>query len=217
MDDKSTRAAAQWQHLCTEFFNNESWVPENPFDDTRLRDINPSKPPNEPYQPEQLRKLFSKMRSCYSLFNDNYHASGQLEEGDGDGDDDFFDNFARGDTAFLYAHKLFKGCAPKFCTRDVNQKSDVGVGDNGTMVSYLTNGSQSGSKRKIVDLTKDDYKEIFAPSDAEKIRDESIASYFSLTKIENTINSESFKLLPPAMQEALMKKWGYMLAESYLD
>ena len=108
-DDKSSRTVCQWQHLADEFFNSELWRPQNEFYDARLVDIDPSQAPSEPFLAEQLRKLFSTMRSQYSIFNDRYHRSGQLEEGDGDGDDDFYENFSGRDTVYLYAHKMFKG------------------------------------------------------------------------------------------------------------
>mmetsp|Transcript_1450 Transcript_1450/g.2372 ORF Transcript_1450/g.2372 Transcript_1450/m.2372 type:complete len:379 (+) Transcript_1450:66-1202(+) len=221
LDDKATRSEAQWAHVCSEFFNNESWKPDNPFQDTRLLEIDPSKPPEEPYQPEVLRKFFSAMRTQYSIFNDRYHRSGHLEEGDGDGDDDFFDNFARGDTVYLYAHKLFQGQPPKFCTRDIsiNQQSDVGVGD-ASIVSNITETPAGTGKRKYVDLTKEDYQEIFQPSDAETKRDESIERYFTtserflaMTQLENAINANSFQLLPEEAKEALLQKYSKLVIE----
>ena len=72
-------------------------------------------------------RLFSTIRTSYSLFNDRHHRSGHLEEGDGDGDNYFFVTFARRVTVYLYAHKLFKARPLKFCTRDSNQNFDVGV------------------------------------------------------------------------------------------
>lgn len=45
LDDKSSRIINHWQILCDEFFNRANWAPENEFSDTRLIDIDPSKPP----------------------------------------------------------------------------------------------------------------------------------------------------------------------------
>ena len=209
MDDKSTRAVSHWQHLADEFFNRAGWAPENEFVDTRLADINPSNPPPEPYSAEQLRTLFSAMRTGYSLFNNRYHRSGQLEEGDGDGDDDFFENFAGRDTVYLYAHKMFKGQPPKFCMRDSNQKSDVGVSGSSSR-SSVSSLDHSGTKRKYVDLSKQDYEDIFAPTQDEKDpwdRGRSIADYFNLTKLEATINSPAFANLSEQVQLQLKAKY----------
>ena len=79
-DDKATRTVSQWQHLADSYFNSDSWRPQNEFHDARLVDIDPSRPPSEPFLAEQLRKLFSTMRSQYSIYNDRYHRSGHLED-----------------------------------------------------------------------------------------------------------------------------------------
>ena len=140
LDDKTQRNHTYWGDLCEEFFNNPEWQPQNPFSDSRVEDLKPENPPPEPYAPEELRSLFSKMRSQYSIFNDRYHRSGQLESGNGDGDDEFFDKFCGRDVVYFYAHLLFKACPPKFCTRDLSnsQKCDIGL------TSPLPNTSSSG-------------------------------------------------------------------------
>ena len=220
VDDKSTRAINQWQHLADEFYNRAGWAPENEFVDSRLSDIDPSKPPPEPYSAEQLRKLFSSMRTAYSVFNDRYHRSGQLEEGDGDGDDDFFENFSGRDVVYLYAHKLFKAQPPRFCLRDLNDKCDVGLSGSSTSGSVSSLDS-CGKKRKHVDLTREDYKEIFAPTQDEMDRDRSIAEYYSVTKNEATMRilestmsgaafaslSEEVRLQMQAKYEATVQKF----------
>jgi hypothetical protein len=57
----------------------------------------------------------------------NYHGSGEGLEGDGDGDDDFFANYTRGNLVFYYMLKLFQGVPPAFMTRDLpgNMQSDI--------------------------------------------------------------------------------------------
>ena len=97
LDDKTSRVPEAWKLLCDKWFNNLDWKPQNPQFDNRLNGINPVDPPVEPFSPEKLRALFSSMRTQFSVFTNNYHKSGFIEEGDGEGDDDFFDNFVRGD------------------------------------------------------------------------------------------------------------------------
>jgi hypothetical protein len=123
--------------------------------------INPRAAPVEPLAPEKLRALFSALHTQYSLFNSRYHLSGQIEEGNGEGDDDFFENFVRGDILYMYMHLLFKGAPPRFCIRDLdaNQKSDVGVVGEGDGDSQMSGVTASGAKRRAVDdLTMQDYQ-----------------------------------------------------------
>ena len=42
-------------------------------------------------------------------------------------------------------------------------------------------------KRKNIDLTKEDYEDIFAPTQHEKDRDKSIAEFFNIGKLEATM------------------------------
>ncbi|KAJ1426018.1 hypothetical protein B484DRAFT_464354, partial [Ochromonadaceae sp. CCMP2298] len=102
LDDKSTRNKDLWKLLCDDFFNSPNWMPENEQTDTKVSTINPRAAPLEPYAPEKLRALFSALRTQYTIFNSRYHLSGQIEEGNGAGDDDFFDNFVRGDIVYMY-------------------------------------------------------------------------------------------------------------------
>jgi hypothetical protein len=210
LDDKTSRAINNWQILCDDFFNSPSWCPENEFEDSRLVDIDPSMPPAEPFAPEKLRKLFSKMRSDYSTFHDRYHRSGQLVEGD----DDFFEKFSGSDAVYLYAHLMFKGLPPKFCTRNTNQQSDTGVCSTSTCSTLSSLSSTSGSdrKRKFADLTKDDY----ISSMKEEKRDKEIASYFLLAGLKNAISGPLFSELNPSLQEALKAKYAAQLEAAYL-
>jgi hypothetical protein len=222
VDDKVTRTLGNWKHLCDNFFNSDSWTPQNCFDNTRVSEICPSRPPEVPFSPEELRSLFSKMRSQYSLFNDRYHRSGQLVDGEGDGDDDFFSNFAGSDAVYLYAHLLFKGQPPKFCTRDVNQPCDLGCPAGGSPApsssGSVGSGDQPGSgmKRKYSDLTKDDLMDVLKPSDDEILRDKSMASFFNVSNLDNILKSETFHALPQDVQEKLTKKYEELVTSTYL-
>ncbi|KAJ1408884.1 hypothetical protein B484DRAFT_403413 [Ochromonadaceae sp. CCMP2298] len=156
LDDKNTRTPSVWKTLSDDYFNNPGWKPENCQTDSRVESINPALAPSEPWEPEKVRTLFSALRTQYSIFNDRYHRSGQIEEGEGDGDDDFFQNFVRGDIVYFYMHLLFKGDPPRYCLRDldVSQKSDLGCSEESNM-SVL---SESGKKRVPGgDLTREDF------------------------------------------------------------
>ena len=48
LDDKSQRTLGLWGVLATTFFNSDSWEPQPGFIDTRVADIDPSKPPPPP-------------------------------------------------------------------------------------------------------------------------------------------------------------------------
>ena len=222
-DDKSVRTENQWKILCDSFFNCPSWNPENQFDDSRVADIDPSKPPLEDYQPEMLRKLFSRMRSQYSIFNDRYHRSGHLLEGDGDGDDDFFHNYARGDTVYLYAHLLFKGQPPRFCTRDNSFPCDVGVTPiKNRSDSVSTSGSSSQKKKrkrqdKNFDLTREDYFALFGSQQTKEqcARDKHIGAFFALQQIQSTMSSPVFADLPSETQNLLKRRYTEMLHDTF--
>ena len=103
LDNKSTRTIELWRELCDKYFNNEEWAPQNEQDDSRVSDIDPSKPPSESYAPEKLRALFSSMRSKYTVYYARHHKSGHLAEGHGEGADNFAD-FVRGEMIYLYMY-----------------------------------------------------------------------------------------------------------------
>ncbi|KAJ1437282.1 hypothetical protein B484DRAFT_392819 [Ochromonadaceae sp. CCMP2298] len=94
----------------------------------------------------KLRALFSALRTQYTIFNSKYYLSGQIEEGNGAGDDDFCDNFARGDIVYMYMHILYAGQPPRFCIRDlyVGQKRDCQP-SNGTS-PLGTKGAKLGTQ-----------------------------------------------------------------------
>ena len=56
VDDKSLRAVNHWLYLVDEFNNRAGWAPENEFVDSRLSDIDPSKPSPGPYSVERYRR-----------------------------------------------------------------------------------------------------------------------------------------------------------------
>ena len=59
----------------------------------------------------------------------------------------------------------------------------------------------SGKKRKYVELTKEDYEDIFTPTQDEKDRDRSIADYFNVTKHEATMRTLETTMKTPAFAE----------------
>ena len=65
LDDKTRRTKSLWSELADEFFNNKDWKPLNEQSDSRVSEINPSIPPVEPFSPEDVRSLFSSMRTKY--------------------------------------------------------------------------------------------------------------------------------------------------------
>jgi hypothetical protein len=209
LDDKSTRTLGNWKTLPDDKFNNPMWRPENTQSDGRVSSIDPSNPPLLPYLPEQLRTLFSGLRTQYSIFYDRYHRSDNLVEGDGEGADEFFNNFVRGDVVYFYMHLLLGGQAPRFCMRDLDagQKTDVGLMDSELTVS------SDGKRKSASDLTKGDIKEIFKPSAAEEERDKSISKWYALGAVnlrlqtlERTIRGEGFDDLPDEVRSAIKKK-----------
>jgi hypothetical protein len=218
LDDKSSRPINQWGLLCDKFFNLQTWCPVNEQEDHRVNGIDPRAAPTEPYTAEELRTLFSSLRTNYSVFYARYHASGHNEEGNGEGDDIFFKNFVRSDNVYYYMHLLFAGQAPRFCMRDLaaEQQCDVGFGED----SSFSTPSQSSNKKRRVDesLTKEDFKEFFKPSSSEVERDQKISDYFEISSrsnllvdYERTINSSKFDLLSKEQQEIVNNKYAELL------
>ncbi|KAJ1390980.1 hypothetical protein B484DRAFT_473481 [Ochromonadaceae sp. CCMP2298] len=83
LDDKTTRTPGVWKTLSDDFYDNANWKPENCQTDSRVESIQPAAAPAVPFGPElqKLRTLFSSLRTQYSIFNDRFHASGQIAEG----------------------------------------------------------------------------------------------------------------------------------------
>ena len=98
----------------------------------------------------------------------------------------------------------FKGQPPKFCTRGNNQKCDVEVSSVSDSVSSF---EDSGKKRKYVDLTKDDYADIFKRDAHETGRDKSIAEYFYLESLETITKSTYFANLSAEVQLKVKNKY----------
>jgi len=154
------------------------------------------------------------MRSLYSTFTDRYHRSGQIMEGDGDGADEFFEKFARGDTVYLYAHLLFDGRAPSFCTRDVSNPCDIGISSSDNSDSKDTPGSVKKRGRQD-SLSKEDFLDIFKSTEVETFRDRSIGNFFNLSKLENTMGSAAFANLSQSVQEAVRRKYEESVKEAF--
>lgn len=146
LDDKANgRATGLWKELVEEYFNVPNWRPTNIFTDNRVSHLDPSKAPQQPWGPDQLRLQFSKMRTQFTLLNANFHKSGQMEEGadHAEGDDEFFEKYAGRDCVYLFMRMLFRTGMPSFISRDMvkSNQMDQGLGTQ-------TTTPDSGGKRK---------------------------------------------------------------------
>mmetsp|Transcript_11848 Transcript_11848/g.29909 ORF Transcript_11848/g.29909 Transcript_11848/m.29909 type:complete len:166 (-) Transcript_11848:112-609(-) len=164
------------------------------------------------------------------MYNKNYHASGNLEDGNGDGADIFFADFTHSDVGYLYAFLLLGDRPPKFCTRDVTQPSDVGIvtrgdrgeDDGGKEVELATKPKNLGKRRRGLEI--EDMREIFALSEVERLREDSMAGYVSLQisiarleAMRKVIDGSTFLLMKSAFQvemQAEYKKLVWELAKS---
>jgi hypothetical protein len=179
-----------------------------------VQHIDPFLPPEGPWSPEKLRATFSALRTQYSIFNDRYHRSGHLEAGDGDGDDDFFINFVRGDSTMFYIHLIFKGEPPRFCLRDleVSNQNDIGVTDN---ASSISSNSKTPKKRFLRnELSTNDLKELLDSTDTEKETLAAMSNYYTSLDanevrrgLQETIEGPDFQFLPPELQEELKQQY----------
>jgi hypothetical protein len=220
LDEKSTRTVGIWKTLSDDFFDNANWKPENTQTDSRVQSIQPGAVPAVLFGPEKLRTLFSELRTQYTIFSTRFHASGQVAEGEdhGEGDDDFFVNYVRGDIVFFYMHLLFKGKAPRYCLRDLeaSQKSDVGCSDN---VSVLT----SSGKKRAASEDREMFQEMFQRTEVENDRDKAMGEYYtSLTRsneldsLSTFISASSFTHLTEELQEGLREKLAKLVKEKFL-
>lgn len=204
LDDKSVRNKELWLRLADDFINNSAWNPVNEFEDSRLDYVDPRFPPTKPITAEQLRKMWSDLRTKYSLVNENFNRSGNGLQGDGDGDDDFYENFCQGNLVFFYMHKLFGGKPPSYVTRDLREglQSDVGAGfsddDHAAAQRKPTQG-----KRTYIGTHKHPSSGAGVTVEAsaeEKERDKAMASYYrtlaaqaKCNTMTSTLESASFK------------------------
>ena len=74
--------------------------------------------------------------------------------------------------------------------------------------------NDSGDKRRRVDLSKEDYEEIFAPTQDERDRDRSIADYFVATKrnemirtLEATMSGQAYANLSEEVRSQIQAKY----------
>jgi len=160
LDDKSQRTINKWAQLAENFFNDPDWQPENTQSDSRLTSIDPSKSPEVPWTAEELRYAFTKIRTEYTNCYNNFHLSGNLEAGEGDGADIFYDRFSKGSLASFYMHMLFKDEASRYCTRNLSEEQQSDVGAKSKAQSSLSS-SKKRSKNEGIDLTKEDIRELF--------------------------------------------------------
>lgn len=161
LDDPQERSNVKWNLLAEEYINNPEWTPVNEFEDQRLNNIDPRLPPHELYTGQALRTVFSGLKTHFTILSNNYHKSGQLVEGDGEGDDDFYENFAktRGGIIFLYMHKLWGKFPPKYCTRDleVQQKCDIGTSPELTKTSSSSVNNQNKRQKLPLEETPESF------------------------------------------------------------
>ncbi len=163
VDDKTLRTIEQWRHVADTFYNNILWKPQSVCDDTRCTGLDPSQAPTTPLSPEQLRALFTDVRTKYTKLNANYKASGQLQEGldHGDGDDDFWLNFCRQDPVYFYVHLAYGRCPPSYCMRDMDAAQQCDEGIPGARALLVANGSEETPKKRSDNgFTKADFLEI---------------------------------------------------------
>ncbi len=87
LDNRHERAPARWDYLATTYFNNEDWAPENLFlEDERVNMLDPSRPPVPTVTGQQLQKMMSKIKTEYTVVHGNFHQSGNLMEGEDNGE-----------------------------------------------------------------------------------------------------------------------------------
>lgn len=83
LDNKELRPSAIWERLAKDYVNNPDWEPEvYKVNDARLDalNINPLLVPSEPMTGEELRTMYSNMRTQYTKIYMNYKQSGKIEE-----------------------------------------------------------------------------------------------------------------------------------------
>ena len=86
---------------------------------------------------------------------------------------------------------------------------------NSSSTDSVSSLVESGKKRKYVDLSKEDYLDIFSSSTQdEKDRDKSIADYFDTTKrnenirtLEATMSSQAFAYLSDEVRSQVQAKY----------
>lgn len=170
LDDKSLRTIEHWRYLCAEFYNNVAWKPLNGCDDQRCYQLDPSHAPETPLTGEQLRAMFTDVRGKYTRMYANWKQSGNIEQGadNGEGDDDFYENFCGKDSVYLYIHLAYAGAPPSYCMRNLDDDLQCEEGIGGVQGNRAVNAASddsSGKKKRRYDaLSKDDLLEVLQKS-----------------------------------------------------
>jgi hypothetical protein len=137
LDCKAERTITKWKIIADEYFNNPDWAPENVHQDkcSYVRDIDPSLAPDLPWEPEDVRSGFMKLKTHFTVIARNFNKSGNYQEGadHGEGDTLFFDNYANiydgeyaqnhsmenSKTVFMFMRLCYKDGPPTYMTRDL--------------------------------------------------------------------------------------------------
>lgn len=154
MDDTSCRMVSKWNELCMDYFNNSNFKPTNCISQSlievkpELGCINPSLPPEKPWDSNRLKTEYNNLRNKYTRLHCNFHKSGQNVE-DSDhiaGDVEFMEKYCEGDLVYAYLHVVFDRAPPKFILREMPEKSKFEVG-----IKKSPDSAQSNAKRKRLD------------------------------------------------------------------
>jgi hypothetical protein len=132
LDIKDLRLENLWTEIAKNYFNNSEWNPVNVQTDDRVLKLEPhhAPTPSERLNNVALRALVNSQRTQYTLARDRYHRSGKGLEGAGEGNDDFWYRYAKGDVVLYYQHITHGDEAPGYCTKDMPTAGqfDIGAG-----------------------------------------------------------------------------------------
>jgi hypothetical protein len=128
VDNKALSFNEKWNSLANNFFNAPDFQPKNEFIDavSRIIDINPCLPPATPWTGESLRKTFCVLKTKFTLVDDMFSHSGNLEAGADIDEADCFDGHIKRvlENESLTLHKVmlfsfwvFDKKPPKFISR----------------------------------------------------------------------------------------------------
>jgi hypothetical protein len=112
-----------------------------------------------------------------------------MQEGEdhGEGDDDMFENYCRGDKLILFIHLAYGRQPPRFCMRDLEltQQCDVGIEQRSAPVNVSSRDKDAkGKKRTIHDLTQDDLESIMGER---ALTTEELAAIVASTERDNAM------------------------------
>ena len=163
VDTKELRVGELWASLATRFINNTDWQLEL-FNDDYHGDagvdyINPvtAVDVSNNHTGDDIKSIFNKLKSMYTLVHDKFHTSGQQEEGGQefedsiDSDSIFYNDFAKNfypanARVLLYVHLLWGRAPPSFCLRTKKPSDQSQTGVEGT---NQTETRPSSNKREL--------------------------------------------------------------------